>query len=95
MCSSQIKSGPPGEMAQAATQFMAELINNNVIMDLEKLCIQKSKWVWVLHCDLLCLNLDGSLLDACVMALVAALRNCNLFIKLKNLFKINIVFIFF
>ncbi|XP_046655635.1 exosome complex component RRP43-like [Daphnia pulicaria] len=78
LCSSQIKSGPPGETAQAATQFIAELVNNNIIMDLETLCIKVSKWAWVLHCDLLCINLDGSLLDACVMALVAALKNLKL-----------------
>nr|CAH0100483.1 unnamed protein product [Daphnia galeata] len=78
LCSSHIKSGPPGETAQAATQFIAELVNNNIIMDLETLCIKNSKWSWVLYCDLLCINLDGSLLDACVMALVAALKNLSL-----------------
>jgi exosome complex component RRP43 len=88
LCSSQIKSGPPGETAQAATQFIAELVNNNIIMDLETLCIKVSKWAWVLHCDLLCINLDGSLLDACVMALVAALKNCNSILKFYVLFSI-------
>lgn len=76
LCSSQIKSGPPGETAQASTQFIAELVNNNIIIDLKKLCIAESKWVWVLNADLICLNLDGGLLDACSIAIVAALRNC-------------------
>ena len=75
LCSSQIKSGPPGETAQASTQFIAELVNNNIVIDLKKLCIAESKWVWVLHADLICLNLDGGLLDACSIALVAALKN--------------------
>ena len=30
---------------------------------------------WVLYCDLVCLNYDGNLLDACATALVAALGN--------------------
>jgi len=78
MCSSQIKSGPPGEMAQAATQFIAELVKNELIIELEKLCIRETKWVWVLHIDLICLNLDGGLLDTCVIALVAALKDLTL-----------------
>ena len=55
-------------------------------MDLETLCIKKSKWAWVLHCDLLCINLDGGLLDACVMALIAALKNCNLHLNILETF---------
>ena len=76
LCSSQIKSGPPGETAQAATQFVAELVKNNLIIDLEKLCVKESKWAWVLYVDLLCLNLDGALLDTCIIALVAAMKDC-------------------
>lgn len=30
---------------------------------------------WVLYCDLMCLDYDGNLLDACVIALLAALKN--------------------
>jgi len=78
LCSSQIKSGPPGETAQAATQFIAELVKNNLIIELEKLCIKETKWVWVLHVDLMCLNLDGGLLDTCVIALVAAMKDLTL-----------------
>jgi len=33
---------------------------------------------WVLYCDLVCLNYDGNLLDTCVTALTAALRNGQL-----------------
>ena len=33
--------------------------------------------VWVLYCDLMCLDHDGSLYDACVIALIAALKNCE------------------
>ena len=31
--------------------------------------------VWVLYCDLLCLDYDGNITDACVLALLAALKN--------------------
>lgn len=77
LCSSRIKSGPPGETAQTASQFMAELVASDSVLALDRLCIETAKWVWVLHADLVCLNLDGGLLDACVLALVAALSNCK------------------
>ncbi|KAI2569162.1 exosome component 8, partial [Homo sapiens] len=31
--------------------------------------------VWVLYCDLICLDYDGNILDACTFALLAALKN--------------------
>ena len=78
LCSPRIKSGPPGETAQAATQFAAELVAGGGVVDLGSLCIAPSKWVWVLHVDLVCLNWDGGLLDACSVALVAALKSLTL-----------------
>lgn len=44
----------------------------------EDLCIVEGRHVWKLNIDLVCLNQDGSLLDACVMAAVAALANVKL-----------------
>lgn len=33
---------------------------------------------WVLYCDLICLDCDGNILDACTFALLAALKNGKL-----------------
>lgn len=30
---------------------------------------------WVLYCDIMCLDYDGNILDACIIALLAALKN--------------------
>lgn len=38
----------------------------------------KAKLSWVLYCDLVCLDYDGNLLDACIIALLAALKNAQL-----------------
>lgn len=43
---------------------------NAVINDLD--CLQLC---WVLYCDIMCLDYDGNLLDACVISLLAALKN--------------------
>lgn len=37
--------------------------------------IEPGKAAWVVYLDLVCLNYDGGVLDAAVLAAVAALRN--------------------
>jgi exosome complex component RRP43 len=44
-------------------------------IDLEVLCIEPEQAVWVLYADILCMNHDGNILDACQLALLAALKN--------------------
>ncbi|XP_015284487.1 PREDICTED: exosome complex component RRP43 [Gekko japonicus] len=78
LCSSRFRPGPPGEEAQAASQFMADLIENSQVVRKEDLCIVDGKLAWVLYCDIICLDYDGNLLDACVCALLAALKNVQL-----------------
>jgi len=45
------------------------------MIDLQELCIQQDRLTWVLYSDLVCLNYDGNIIDASVVALTAALRN--------------------
>ncbi|XP_075957745.1 exosome complex component RRP43 [Anarhichas minor] len=78
LCSSQFRPGPPGEQAQAASQFIADVIQSSGVIQTEELCIERGKLCWVLYCDLMCLDYDGNLLDACIVALLAALKNTQL-----------------
>ncbi|KAF6084003.1 exosome component 8 [Phyllostomus discolor] len=89
LCSSRFRSGPPGEEAQVASQFVADVIENSQMIRKEDLCISPGKHgrissasvselAWVLYCDLICLDCDGNILDACTFALLAALRNVQL-----------------
>ncbi|XP_004711301.2 exosome complex component RRP43 [Echinops telfairi] len=78
LCSPRFRSGPPGEDAQVASQFIADVIENSQIIQKEDLCISQGKLAWVLYCDLLCLDYDGNILDACTFALLAALKNVQL-----------------
>uniref|UniRef100_A0A3P8WX36 Ribosomal RNA-processing protein 43 n=1 Tax=Cynoglossus semilaevis TaxID=244447 RepID=A0A3P8WX36_CYNSE len=78
LCSSRFRPGPPGELAQAASQFIADIIESSEVIQPEDLCIERGKLCWVLYCDLMCLDYDGNLLDACVVALLAALKNTKL-----------------
>ncbi|KAL2094262.1 hypothetical protein ACEWY4_008981 [Coilia grayii] len=78
LCTSKVRSGPPEEQAQAASQFIADVIESSEIIRKEDLCIQKEKLCWVLYCDIMCLDYDGNLLDTCIVALLAALKNTQL-----------------
>ncbi|XP_066474117.1 exosome complex component RRP43 [Tiliqua scincoides] len=78
LCSPRFRPGPPGEEAQAASQFIADVIENSQLVMKEDLCIVDGKLAWVLYCDIICLDYDGNLLDACMCAFVAALRNVQL-----------------
>ncbi|CAG2062222.1 unnamed protein product, partial [Timema podura] len=74
LCSPKFRPGPPSDQAQVSGHFVAELIASSGCIDLHQLCIAPEKMCWVLYCDILCINHDGALLDACIAALIAALR---------------------
>lgn len=72
-CSSSYRSGPPSEQAQVASQMIADVLTTSNFLDSSSLCVSVGKLAWCLFCDVICLDLDGNLLDACLMAVVAAL----------------------
>ncbi|XP_018044479.1 PREDICTED: exosome complex component RRP43-like isoform X2 [Atta colombica] len=78
LCSSKFRPGPPSEQAQVLSKLIDIILNNSAALDLKDLCICKSKLVWVLYCDILCLNYNGSVIDACTGALMAALKTLTL-----------------
>ena len=45
------------------------------VVHVRRLSWRLSQLCWVLYCDLMCLDYDGNLLDTCVIALLAALKN--------------------
>lgn len=57
---------------------MANIINNSACVKLEDLCITKEKLAWCLYADLVCLDYDGAVVDACIVALISALRTVTL-----------------
>ena len=78
LASPLFKPGPPGELSQALSQQLVELFSSVPILDLEQLCIFPEKAVWVLYADIVCINYQGGIWDAAILALFSALKNCNL-----------------
>lgn len=77
LCSPKFRPGAPSDEAQVSGRILADIIANSSCVNLQDLCIVKDKLAWVLYCDIVCLDHDGCILDAAIVALVAALRNRN------------------
>ena len=43
-----------------------------------RLCVSAGKLAWILYCDVVCLNSDGNLFDACLLSVMAALAATTL-----------------
>lgn len=78
LCSPKFRPGPPSEKAQVISKLIENILINSAAVDLRDLCICKDKLVWVLYCDLLCINYDGAVIDACTGALATALKALTL-----------------
>ena len=61
--------------AQILNQTIFNILLNSSCVDLSELCISNGKLAWVLYCDLVCLDDDGSVLDVAMIALMAALKS--------------------
>jgi len=78
LCSSLYKSGAPSDQAQTITMFINNLIKKSNIVDRTQLSISSDQLAWVLYCDMVCINCDGNLHEACVAALTSALSDVKL-----------------
>ncbi|RVD86696.1 uncharacterized protein DFL_004959 [Arthrobotrys flagrans] len=89
-CSKKYPLGPPGGLAQTLSDQLHELINVTKLVSLDSLRIYdgdgdggitsttKIKGYWSLYVDVLCISLDGNILDAAWYAIVAALKSSRL-----------------
>ncbi|GBP35471.1 Exosome complex component RRP43 [Eumeta japonica] len=77
LCSPKCRPGPPSDQAQVTNNIVSDMIINSKCIDLNDLCIVPDKLAWVLHCDLVCLDNDGSIIDACIIALLASLKSLS------------------
>ncbi|CAF4936435.1 unnamed protein product [Pieris macdunnoughi] len=78
LCSSKFKPGPPSDYAQVISNTVNDIIKNSNCIDLKDLCIVSDKLAWVLYCDMVCLDNDGSIIDACITTLITSLKSLSL-----------------
>lgn len=78
LCSPKYRSGTSNEDAENHSCAVYDILMNSNCIDLKQLCIAKEKLVWCLYCDIACLDHDGCIVDAAVIAIIGALRNLKL-----------------
>nr|XP_021193091.2 exosome complex component RRP43 [Helicoverpa armigera] len=78
LCSSKYRPGPPSDSAQVTSNLVSDIVITSKCVDLKDLCIIPDKLAWVLYCDMVCIDNDGSLVDACITTLMASLKTLTL-----------------
>jgi len=87
ICSARYKPGKPSEQAQVAGEFLNQIAKSIVSfkglkIDKEEMEdeneLKNQKFIWYIYVDMYCLNDDGNVTDACLIALLAALNNVEI-----------------
>lgn len=79
LASPSFEPGPPGANAVELARVVDRGIRESNAIDLEKLCVESGKLVFVVFIDVYILNHDGNLIDASALAALAALINAKMF----------------
>ncbi len=79
LASPEFEPGPPGEDAVELARVVDRGIRESKAIDLEKLCVESGKKVFIIFIDVYILNHDGNLIDASALAALAALLNTKMF----------------
>lgn len=79
LASPTFEPGPPNENSIELARIVDRGIRESKTIDLEKLCIEPEKKVFVVFVDIYVLNHDGNLIDASALATLAALLNTKMF----------------
>ena len=75
--------GPPGQQATELARIVDRGIRESKAIDFKKLCIKEGEKIWLIFIDIYPLNDDGNLIDASVLASLAALKHAK-FPKIKD-----------
>jgi len=78
LASSTFEPGPPDENSIELARVVDRGIRESKTIDVEKLCIDPGKKVFVVFVDVYVLNHDGNLIDASALAAMAALLNTKM-----------------
>lgn len=78
LASSTFEPGPPDENSIELARIIDRGIRESKAIDVEKLCIEPGKNVFIVFVDVYVLNHDGNLIDASALAAVAALLNTKM-----------------
>ncbi len=70
--------GPPNSWATELARVVDRGIRESKCIDFKKLCIRENEKVWMIFLDIYPINDDGNLIDASVLAALAALKSVRI-----------------
>lgn len=76
--SPDFEPGRPGKDAIEISRVVDRVIRESEALNMEDLCIEEGKKVWIVCIDIDILDDDGNLIDASLLGAVAALRNTKI-----------------
>lgn len=79
LASPTFEAGPPDENSIELARVVDRGIRESKAIDLESLCVEPGKKVFIVFVDVYVLNYDGNLIDASALAALAALLNTKMF----------------
>lgn len=74
----EFESGPPREDEIVLGRVVDRAIRESKAIDFKKLCITPGEKVWMVFVDIVVMNHDGNMPDACSLAAIAALRDSKM-----------------
>ncbi len=78
MADPSFEPGPPSEDSIELARVVDRGIRESQLVDLDQLCVEEGKHVWMLFIDLHIIDNCGNLFDACELAVMAALKSTKL-----------------
>ena len=78
MADPNFEPGPPSDDSIELARVVDRGIRESELVELDKLCIEEGKHVWMLFIDLHIIDNCGNLFDACELAVMAALKSTKL-----------------
>lgn len=58
-------------------ECVKKVLGHAKTLDLEELCLIPNKYAWTIALEIICLDLDGSVVDLSLLAALGALKKCE------------------
>ncbi|XP_071686593.1 uncharacterized protein [Rutidosis leptorrhynchoides] len=78
ICSPIVRPGRPAEAAPVVSKQLSDTILSSGMIDLKELSLVSGKAAWMAYLDVYCLDADGALFDAALLASVAAFSHLQI-----------------
>ncbi|KAI3667386.1 hypothetical protein L6452_42442 [Arctium lappa] len=78
ICSPIVRPGRPAEAAPVVSKQLSDTILSSGMIDLKQLSLVSGKAAWMAYLDIYCLDADGALFDAALLAAAAAFSHLQI-----------------